>query len=105
MEWNKKVQMIQLGNQRDDSDEINNEFQKFVLDNVDLFDAQAWEMFSNLVDLVPDLMRFDLEFWKQVYARIKNVDCDDERFGFRAGMRIALIQTICEDELAFIKEE
>lgn len=32
-------------------------------------------------------------------AEVKNIDCNDEKFGFRTGMRIAMIQTICEDEL------
>jgi hypothetical protein len=98
MEWNKKVEMIQLGNKRHNSDEAKNEFQKFVLENIETFDAQAWDMFCNLVDLIIDEMKIDIEFWKQVYAKIKHVDCNDEKFGLRSGMRIAMIQTICEDE-------
>ena len=27
------------------------------------------------------------------------VDCNDQGFGFRSGMRLAMLQTICEDEL------
>lgn len=100
MEWNKKVEMIQLGNKRHDSDEAKNEFKKFVLDNLDSFDGQAWDMFCNLVDLTIEEMKKDIEFWKQVYGKIKDVDCNDESFslGLRSGMRIALIQTICEDK-------
>jgi hypothetical protein len=101
MEWDNKVKMIQLGNQRHNSEEAKNEFQKFVLDNVDSFDGQSWDMFCNLVDLIIDEMKIDIEFWKQVYAKIKNVDRNDEKFGLRLGMRIAMIQTICEDELSF----
>jgi hypothetical protein len=101
MEWDNKIKMIQLGNQRHNSEEAKNEFQKFVLDNVDSFDGQAWDMFCNLVDLIIDEMKKDIEFWKQVYAKIKDVDCNDEKFGLRSGMRIAMIQTICEDELSF----
>jgi hypothetical protein len=76
------------------------EFQNFVLENVNSFDGQAWDMFCNLVDLIVDEMKKDLEFWKQVYAKIKYVDCNDEKFGFRTGMRIAMIQTICKDKLS-----
>ena len=101
MEWDNKVKMIQLGNQKDNSEEAKNEFQKFVLDNIDSFDGQAWDMFVNLIDLIIDDMKKELEFWKQVYSKIKNVDCNDERFGLRSGMRIAMVQTICEDELNF----
>jgi len=101
MEWDSKVKMIQLGNQRYNSDEAKNEFQKFVLENVELFDGQAWDMFCNLVDLIIDEMKKDIEFWKQVYVKIKYVDCNDEKFGLRSGVRIAMIQTICEEELSF----
>ena len=100
MEWENKTKMVQLGNQRYNSDEAKKEFQNFVLENVNSFDGQAWDMFCNLVDLIVDEMKNDLDFWKQVYAKIKDVDCNDEKFGFRSGMRIAMIQTICEDELS-----
>jgi hypothetical protein len=101
MEWESKVKMIQLGNQRHNSDESKNDFQKFVLENIVSFDGQAWDMFCNLVDLIIDEMKKDIEFWKQVYAKIKDVDCNDEKFGLRSGMRIAMIQTICEEEFSF----
>jgi hypothetical protein len=100
MEWENKTKMVQLGNQRYNSDEAKKEFQNFVLENVNSFDGQAWDMFCNLVDLIVDEMKKDLEFWKQVYVKIKDVDCNEEKFGFRSGMRIAMIQTICEDELS-----
>ena len=100
MEWENKTKMVQLGNQRYKSDEAKKEFQNFVLENINSFDGQAWDMFCNLVDLIVDEMKKDLEFWKQVYAKIKYVDCNDEKFGLRSGMRIAMIQTICEDELS-----
>lgn len=99
MEWENKVKMVQLGNQRHNSEEAKNEFQKYVLENIDSFDEQAWDMFSNLIDLIIDEMKKDIDFWKQIYAKIKNIDCNDVKFGFRSGMRVAMIQTICEDEL------
>ena len=100
MEWENKIKMVQLGNQRYNSDEAKKEFQNFVLENVNSFDGQSWDMFCNLVDLIVDEMKKDLDFWKQVYVKIKDVDCNDEKFGFRSGMRVAMIQTICEDELS-----
>ena len=39
--------------------------------NIDSFDGQTWDMFCNLVDLVIDEMKQDIEFWKQVYTKIK----------------------------------
>ena len=101
MEWDNKVKMIQLGNQRHDSKESKNEFQKFVLENINSFDDQAWDMFCNLVDLVIDEMKQDIEFWEKVYTKIKDVDCNYKKFGLRSRIRIAMIQTICKDELMF----
>ena len=100
MKWENKTKMVQLGNQLYNSDEAKKEFQNLVLKNVNSFDGQAWDMFCNLVDITVDEMKKDLEFWKQVYPKIKDVDCNDEKFGFRSGMRIAMIQTICEDQLS-----
>lgn len=100
MEWENKTKMVKLGNQRYNSDNDKKEFQKFVLENVESFDSQSWDMFCNLNDLIVDEMKLDIEYWKQIYQYIKNVDCNGEKFGFRSGIRIAMIQTICEDELS-----
>lgn len=100
MERENKIKMVQLGNQIYNSNEAKKEFQNFVLENVNSFDVQDWDMFSNLVNLIVDEMEKDLEFWKKVYAKIKDVDCNNEKFGLRSGMRIALIQTICKDEFS-----
>lgn len=102
MEWENKVKMIHLGNQRHNSEEEKNEFQKFVLANIKDFDSQAWDMFANLVDLIIDEMKKDIEFWKQVYASIKHIDCNDKNFSFRSGFRIATMQAICEKELLLL---
>lgn len=99
MDWENKIRMVQLGNQRDESTENKIEFQKFVLDNIHSFDSQSWDMFCNLVDLIIDEMKKDIDFWKQVYIKIKDINIDSNDFGFRAAMRISMIKTICEDEL------
>ena len=99
MEWEAKTTMIQLGNKRDESGDAKKEFQDYCLKNVDSFDGQAWDMFCNLVDLIPDEMKSDFNFWSEIYKRIKLVDYNDSKFGLRSGMRIALTQEICEKEL------
>jgi hypothetical protein len=99
MEWENKVKMVQLGNNREKSKESKKEFQKFVLDNISDFDEQAWDMFCNLTTIIPDEMRSDMTFWEGVYSKIKNIDCNAEKFGFRSGLRISMIQTVCENEL------
>ena len=100
MYWENKVKMIQLGNNRDESKESKEEFQKYVLENIKTFDTQAWDMFAELSDLIPEQMQEDKAYWTEIYNNIKNVDCSSEKFGFRGAMRVALIQTIYEDHLA-----
>jgi hypothetical protein len=100
MEWDKKMTMASLGNQRYDSDKAKKKFQDFVVENIDSFDDQSWEIFCNFVDLIIEEMKKDIEFWKQVYVKIKEFNGYVNRFGIRSGMRIAMIQTICEDNLS-----
>jgi hypothetical protein len=99
MIWEKKTELIRLGNQRDRNIEAKREFQQYVLDNIEEFDAQAWDMFAELSDILIDEMKDDYGYWERVYPHLIKVDCNDEGFGFRSGMRIAMLQTICEDEL------
>ncbi len=99
MEWDDKIKLVQLGNKKNYSDEDKESFQNFVVDNIDSFDEQAWDMFTNIVDIISDEMVADKPFWERVYTKIKEIDCSSEKFGFRSGMRIALIQTICVENL------
>lgn len=97
MEWERKVEMVELGNRIDrDKPETKAKFQAFVLGNIDTFDSQSWEMFCEFVEIVPDSMKNDIDFWKVVYQRIKKVNFDS--MCFRPSLRISLIQTICEDD-------
>lgn len=96
MEWERKVEMVELGNRIDrDKPETKEEFQAFVLGNIDTFDSQSWGMFCEFVEIVPESMKNDIDFWKAVYQRIKKVNFDN--MSFRPSLRISLIQTICED--------
>lgn len=102
MEWDLKTKMVQLGNNSDESPEAKEEFQNFVLEHFKDFDMQAWDMFVLLTDINVEEMKGDYDYWEKVYSLLKDVDCNDEKFGLRTGMRIAMIQTICEDELRLI---
>ena len=102
MEWENKVKMCQLGNQRHSSDEAKKEFQSFVLENIKAFDIQAWGMFCELSDLIVEEMRVDIEYWKEVFKYTNTIN-KYAQLGFRTGMRIAMIQTICEEELLLKK--
>jgi len=99
MEWENKVKMAQLGNRRNESNESKKEFQDFVINNISSFDDQSWDMFANLVDIISDEMIKDIDFWKQIYTHIKNVVPNNVSLHFRTAMRLALIDTVCEEKL------
>jgi hypothetical protein len=95
MDWDKKVEMVQLGNKARNSDD-KTEFNKFVLDNIHDFDVQAFDMFLNLIELIPTEMTKNIEFYKEIYSVLWSIDTN--RMSFRADMRRHLLLTICEEE-------
>ena len=98
MDWDKKTEMCKLGNIMNLGESDKTEFQNFCLKHVSEFDNQAWDMFCNIVDVIPDEIEENVEFWKKIWEHLKCVDCNNKSFGFRSGFRIAIMQTICEDK-------
>lgn len=103
MDWENKVKMIELGNAMNNIDGSKTEFHNYCLKHMLNFDAQAWSMFFDLVELIPDKMSKDFVFWRKSWKYIKDLDCNDEKFNFRASMRISLIQTIFKEDFNFTK--
>jgi hypothetical protein len=99
MEWEEKTQMVQLGNCQHQDENSKIAFQDFVTANVERFDAQAWDMFVNLTDLDVVQMRSDIEHWSKLYKHIKYWDTKDDKVALRTAVRLAAMQTICEEEL------
>lgn len=95
MKWGDKVEMVRLGNAMNNNVANKKDFQKYVIQHIATFDSQAWDMFCNLVDLDPKKMKKDISFWEKVYRYVKDVDCS--KYRITTGMRIGLIQTICEE--------
>lgn len=101
MDWLEKVKLVTLGNDIDDSEESKTNFKKQVLEQLNNFDNQAWDMFITVISINRDEIKADANFWKQIYSKSKELDLSCENFGFRAAMRIAMIQTVCEEVLDF----
>lgn len=101
MEWEDKGKMVQLGNAMNNSIGAKIDFHKFCIDHIPKFDGQSWDMFCNIIQIIPEQMQEDIEFWKKVWPHLKGIYCNDEKFGLRSGMRIAMIQTVCEETLKF----
>ena len=97
MEWEDKCEMIRLSNEIEgDAAGARDKFNAHVLAHVKSFDNQAWDMFVTCVNIVDETMRADIEFWKEMYPHVKNMDGE---IGFRPSLRLELIKTVCEDDL------
>lgn len=97
MNWDKKVEMIKLGNNSHSCIECRMEFQKYVLEHMYNFDNQAWDMFLNIVELIPDEMKKDVEFYTSIIPVVKLID--ESKIDFRSGLRLGLLIAICEEQL------
>lgn len=63
MEWDKKSEMIRISN-HDSSD--SKEFREFVMNHVDEFDNQAWDMYLTAINLIPTDILANIAFHKHV---------------------------------------
>lgn len=100
MNKEKKSKMIQLRSQINACNQTKNKFYSFVLDNIDSFDKQDWSMFCNSVNLIVDEMKQDIHFWKQIYAKVKDINFSERIWlsenELRTRLRTSMIQTICK---------
>lgn len=99
MEWEDKVKLVQLGNQIYTTPHDKVKFYDYTIENMNRFDDQSWDMYFNIVDIIPSEMEEDIEYWKRVYPLVKKVDVNSKSFNTRTTMRIAMVQSICENEL------
>lgn len=99
MDWGIKTEMVRLGNEAD-SEDATEKFYGFVSSHIASFDGQAWCMFAELVSL--DTIKHT-DFWRSVYSRLKNIVIADIDGGLRSKMRLAIMQSICDD--LFIETE
>lgn len=99
MEWEQKVQLAQLGNRKDTSLEAQKEFEGYVIEHIEFFDSQDWDIFSNVVEIVIDAMQNNTLFWEKVYTPLKKLDTHRDAFSFRASVRLETIILVCEEHL------
>lgn len=94
MNWDKKVSMMSLSNERK-----TNDFQVFVLENIHEFDSQDWDIFITGIVLTPeeiDLSRpFYLKVLPSVLKYLESMSKDrtlSMSLSFRLNLLIELIQ-------------
>jgi hypothetical protein len=100
MEWENKTIMTKLGNEMNFNSMPNNikNFQCFVLEHVNSFDVQALEMFITIIELTPDNIKKDIDFYIPVYNKLHEILKDENTsFGLRAAMRLSLFEVLVEE--------
>jgi len=104
MEWEDKIKMSKLADKKKDSAEDNKNFYDFVLKYVDSFDNQAWHIFTELIDIVPETFENNYDFWRIMYPKIRETENKLEGFDMRAMLRLSFIESMCEEELGLDKK-
>lgn len=99
MEWELKQEMANLADKKNESEDDRKKFHNFVINNIKNFDLQAWSIFIELIDIIPEEMERDFEFWKMIHKYIKKSEDTISKLDLRALIRIAYIETVCEDKL------
>jgi hypothetical protein len=88
MEWENKTQMIKLHNNITDS-LSRKEFVNYVVENVDYFDDQDWDMFITAVEL-DDSIYENYDSHKCICEKSKKQKTDN----FRTAIRLALYEEL-----------
>src|ERR1700741_2349083 len=96
MQWEDKGEMIRLGNIMNQSAENKKEFHDFCIKHMQKFDWQAWDMFCNVIQIIPEEMKKDIEFWKEAWPYLKLV-VNGGKFTPTGAIRIALLQDVCQN--------
>lgn len=95
MEWEKKTEMIRLNR----SEENPCIWQNYVRLHVDEFDAQAWDMFITIAELIPEDMLTYRDFWTFMYGKIHEHKVNEIELSLRTAMRFSMLEAICEESL------
>lgn len=102
MEWEEKVELIQLGNQAHDSYTNKKKYHDYVLSVIDNFDGQTIDMFIQNTSLIPDEINDSREFYQTVYYKITRIidNLDDvERLTLRCDLRLSYLELILNGEM------
>lgn len=104
MEWEDKTTMVKLGNAMNgdaipDPEKVK-AFQIFVSEKVKDFDTQAMDMFINIIELIPDAIKKDIEFYIPIYDKLQEMLKNPKiSFGLRSAMRFAMFETLIEETI------
>lgn len=91
MKWEKKIELHNLGTDVSKREEFN----QFVVENISIFDAQAWEVFLDLIYISEYELQKHRDFFEKVHINIKEISKNNS-LNMRARYRASLITSIIE---------
>lgn len=90
MTWEEKTEMVKLGNTKKDK-ESRDKFYDYVLQHIDNFEFQDWDMFVHCVDLIPEELKEDKEKVMKVWENLQNqIDKLSNTLYFRSAVRFRM---------------
>lgn len=104
MEWEDKTKMVKLGNAMNsdatpDPEKVKT-FQEFVTSKLKEFDAQAMDMFITIIELIPDVIKKEIDFYLPVYDKLQEMVKNPEvKFSLRSSFRFAFFEGIIEEAI------
>ena len=94
--WEQKREMLTLSNNGKTK-----EFLQFIVDNMDQFDEQAWDMAITAIDISPVGIDKYQNHYIKIYERTKGMR---ESFSYVTNLRLALLNGYCKSSLLTIGE-
>ena len=96
MEWEKKAEMVGLHNEAVLGHVDSFAAILYASQHVSEFDNQAWDMFSEVVELIPDKIKENIETHKKIYEKLKEYEIQLGVHGFRSAMRLQMYKDMLE---------
>ena len=93
MEWEKKTEMVRLGNSGDQQ-----KLAEFAMENFKEFDEQAWCMFLDCVDLLRENIGSNLKIHQTLYEVLKPMQFGSFRVCIRAATYEGIVSELTEKQ-------
>lgn len=101
MDWDNKIELVRLGNKRQESTVTRERYQEFVLEHINTFDGQAIDMFITNENLITEDILANKEFYTEAINRINELMKDPDinnKVGLRADIRLGILEELLKEE-------
>ena len=90
MTWEEKTEMVKLGNTKKDK-ESREKFYNYVLQHIDNFELQDWDMLIHCINLIPEELKEDKWIVMKIWENLQNqIDKLSNTLSFRSAVRFRM---------------